>query len=45
VEIFTHHVGGIGAPSRRTLLIRVHKHGTMRIPPEIAERNRRANIF
>jgi hypothetical protein len=44
VEIFTHHVGSIGAPSRRTVFVR-GRSAEQRESPEIAGRNTKANIF
>jgi hypothetical protein len=44
VEIFTHHVGSIGAPSRRTVFVR-GTSAEQRESPEIAGRNTKANIF
>jgi hypothetical protein len=41
VEIFTHHVGSIGAPSRRTVFI----SGTNTEAPVATSRNRKTNIF
>jgi hypothetical protein len=41
VEIFTHHIGSIGAPSR-TVFIRGTKQWDV---AKIAGRNRKANIF
>jgi hypothetical protein len=44
VEIFTHRVGSIGAPSRRTVFVR-GTSAEQRESPEIAGRNTKANIF
>jgi hypothetical protein len=44
IEIFTHHVGSIGAPSRRTVFVR-GTSAEQREFPEIAGRNTKANIF
>jgi hypothetical protein len=44
VEIFTHHVGSIGAPSRRTVCVR-ETSAEQRKSPEIAGRNTKANIY
>jgi hypothetical protein len=44
VEIFTHRVGSIGAPSRKTLFIRGTNTKQWEVP-KIAGRNRKANIF
>jgi hypothetical protein len=44
VEIFTHRVGSIGAPSRRTLFIR-GTNTKQREVPKIAGRNTKANVF
>jgi hypothetical protein len=41
VEIFTHRVDSVGAPSRRTVLIR----GTNTKVPITASRNKKTNIF
>jgi hypothetical protein len=44
VEIFIHHVGSIGTPSRRTMFIRGTntKHWEV---PNITSRNKKTNIF
>jgi hypothetical protein len=44
VEIFTHRVGSIGAPSRRTVFIRGTNTKQLEVP-KIAGRNTKANIF
>jgi hypothetical protein len=44
VEIFTHRVGSIGAPSRRTVFIR-GTNTKQREVPKAALRNTKANIF
>jgi hypothetical protein len=44
VEIFTHHVGSIGAPSRRRVLIRRTNTKQLEVPKS-AGRNTKANIF
>jgi hypothetical protein len=44
VEILTHHVGSIGAPSRRTMFIRGTNPKQWEVP-KIAGRNTKANIF
>jgi hypothetical protein len=44
VEIFTHRVGSIGAPSRRTVFIRGSDTKQWEVR-KIAGRNRKANIF
>jgi hypothetical protein len=44
VKIFTHHVGSIGAPSRRTVFIRGTNTKQWEVP-KIAGRNTEANIF
>jgi hypothetical protein len=44
VEIFTHRVSSIGAPSRRTLFIRGTNTKQWEIP-QIAGRNTKVNIF
>jgi hypothetical protein len=44
VEIFTHHVGGIGAQSRRTVFIRGTNTKQWEVP-NIAGRNTKANIL
>jgi hypothetical protein len=44
VEIFTHHVGSIGAPSRKTVFVR-GTSAEQREFPEISGRNTKANIF
>jgi predicted oxidoreductase len=43
VQIFTHHIGRIGAPSRRTVFMRAN---TKQLEvPKIVGRNTNANIF
>jgi hypothetical protein len=44
VEIFTHHVGSTGAPSRRTGFIRGTNTKQWEVP-KIASRNTKTNIF
>jgi hypothetical protein len=44
VEIFTHHVGSTGAPSRRTVFIRGTNTKQWEVS-KIADRNTKANIF
>jgi hypothetical protein len=44
VEIFTHRVGSIGAPSRGTVFIRGTNAKQLEVP-KTAERNTKANIF
>jgi hypothetical protein len=44
VEIFTHRVGSIGAPSRRAVFV-TGTSAEQREFPEIAGRNTKANIF
>jgi hypothetical protein len=44
IEIFTHRVGSIGAPSRRTVFIRGTNTKQLEIP-KTAGRNTKANIF
>jgi hypothetical protein len=44
VEIFTHRVGSIGAPSGRTVFI-TETNTKQREVPKIAGRNTKANIF
>jgi hypothetical protein len=44
VEIFTHRVGSLGAPSRRTVFIRGPNTEQLEVP-KIAGRNTKANIF
>jgi hypothetical protein len=44
VEIFTHRIGSIGAPSRRTVFI-IGKNTKQLEVPKIVERNMKANIF
>jgi hypothetical protein len=44
VEIFTHRVGSIGAPSRWTVFIRGTNTKQLEVP-KIAGRNTKANIF
>jgi hypothetical protein len=44
VEIFTHHIGSIGAPRRRTVFVR-GPGAEQREFPEIAGRKMKANIF
>jgi hypothetical protein len=43
VEIFTHRVGSIGAPSRRIVFIRGTNSKQLQVP-KIAGRNMKANI-
>jgi hypothetical protein len=44
VEIFTHRVGSIGAPSRRTVFIRGTNTKQLEVP-KIVGRNTKATIF
>jgi hypothetical protein len=44
VEIFTHCVGSIGAPSRRTVFIRGTNTKQLEVP-KIVGKNTKANIF
>jgi hypothetical protein len=44
VEIFTHRVGSIGAPSRRTVFIRQTNTKLLEVP-KIVGRNTKVNIF
>jgi hypothetical protein len=44
VEIFTHRVGSIGTPSRKTVFIRGTNTKQLEVP-KIVGRNRKANIF
>jgi hypothetical protein len=44
VEFFTHRVGSIGAPSRRTVFIRGANTKHLEVP-KIVGRNMKANIF
>jgi hypothetical protein len=44
VEIFTHRIGSIGAPSRRTVFIRGPNTKQLEVP-KTAGRNTKANIF
>jgi hypothetical protein len=44
VEILTHRIGSIGAPSRRAVFIRGTNTNQLEVP-KIAGRNTKANIF
>jgi hypothetical protein len=44
VDIFSHHVGSIGAPSRKTVFIRGTNTKQWEVP-KIAGRDTKANIF
>jgi hypothetical protein len=44
VEIYTHHVGSIGAPSRETVFFR-EKNAKMREVSNMASRNAKTSIF
>jgi hypothetical protein len=44
VEMFTHHIGSIGLPRRRTVFVR-GSNTELYVVPNIMSRNRKSNIF